>query len=138
MDCSPVQTRMAEIGHFLCAGGRYVTQQVGGENCTNLNRFLQDKPYFRYADTTLAKEVGQLEAAGFRILDQREAFPGLTFFDITGVVFYLRAISWQIEDFSVEKYRRKLFQIHKIIEKEGGFEVKEHRFMIEAVKGNNL
>jgi SAM-dependent methyltransferase len=127
-----------EVYRVLFPGGRYLTQQVGGENCTDLNRFLQERPYFRYANTTLANEVSVFKTAGFQILNQREAFPVFTFLDIAGVVFYLKVISWQIEDFSVEKYGHKLFQIHQIIERDGGFEVREHRLLIEAEKVNNL
>jgi ubiquinone/menaquinone biosynthesis C-methylase UbiE len=123
-----------EVFRVLRTKGYYITQQVGGENCMDLNRFLQEEPYFRYANSSLAKKVHHLQAAGFNIMDQREAFPTLTFLDIAGVVFYLKVISWQIEDFSVEKYHPKLYQIHQMIEREGGFEVKEHRLLIEAEK----
>lgn len=123
-----------EVHRVLRPGGRFLTQQVGGENCMDLNRFFQETPYFIYADTTLAKDVGQLTDAGFRILDQREAFPTLTFLDIGALVFHLKVIFFQIEDFSVEKYREKLYQVHQIIAEQGGFPVKEHRYWIEAEK----
>lgn len=123
-----------EVYRVLRPGGRYLTQQVGGENCMDLNRFLQDELYYAYGDMSLAGDVRRLEAAGFRILDQRQAFPGLAFLDIAAVVFYLTAIPWQIEGFSVEKYRGKLFQMHRIIQSEGEFVVKEHRTLVEAEK----
>lgn len=127
-----------EVNRVLYVGGRFITQQVGGENCMEINRFIQEKPYFRYSNVTLAKTVRDLDNAGFRIIDQREAFPILTFLDLASVVFYLKAISWQIEDFSIEKYHDKLYQIYQIIENKGGFEVKEHRFLIEAEKMGNV
>jgi SAM-dependent methyltransferase len=123
-----------EVYRVLRTNGHYITQQVGGQNCMDLNRFFQEEPYYVYADTSLAKDVRNLEEAGFHILDQREAFPILAFLDIAGLVFHLKVISFQIEDFSVEKYRDKLYQIHQIIGREGRFEVKEHRFLIEAEK----
>jgi SAM-dependent methyltransferase len=123
-----------EVYRVLRPGGRFITQQVGGQNCMDLNRFFQEVPYFIYADTTLARDVRQLEEAGFHTLDQREAFPTLTFLDIGGLVFHLKVISFQIEDFSVEKYREKLYQIHQIIARDGGYSVKEHRYWIEAEK----
>jgi SAM-dependent methyltransferase len=122
----------SELARVLKSGGRYLTQQVGGENCLDLNRFLEDTPTFQYMDCTLAGMARDLETAGFRILDTREAFPKYTFLDIAGVVFYLHAIPWQIPGFTVEKYRQKLTAIHELIQKEGGFTVREHRFLIEA------
>jgi SAM-dependent methyltransferase len=123
-----------EVNRVLRVGGRLITQQVGEENCMDLNRFLQEEPYFRYSNTTLAGTVQDLENAGFRIWDQREAFPTLIFLDFASVIFYLKAISWQIEDFSIDRYHDKLYQIYQIIEQKGGFKVKEHRFLVEAEK----
>ncbi len=127
-----------EANRVLRMSGRLITQQVGGENCMDLNRFLQAEPYFRYAKTTLSRWVGYLKESGFKIIDQREDFPTLTFLDLASVVFYLKVISWQIEDFSIEKYRDKLFQIYQIIAQKGGFAVKEPRFLIEAEKVSSL
>ncbi|MBE0698641.1 MAG: SAM-dependent methyltransferase, partial [Anaerolineaceae bacterium] len=64
----------------------------------------------------------------------REVFPRLTFHDIAGVVFYLKAIPWQIADFSVEKYRHQLLNIHNEILQSGGFTVRQHRMLLEALK----
>jgi SAM-dependent methyltransferase len=123
-----------EVQRVLRPNGRYITQQVGWQNCLDLNRFLQEEPLALSSGSYFPKKARQIEEAGFQILDQREAFPALTFLDIAGVVFYLKVISWQIKDFSVEKYRDRLYQLHQVIGREGGFEVKQHRYLLEAKK----
>jgi SAM-dependent methyltransferase len=123
-----------ELERVMHPGGWFITQQVGGENCIELNRALQEEVSFVYSHCTLEYTVAQLEQAGLQIIQAREVFPQLTFQDIAGVAFYLKAIPWQIADFSVEKYHEPLLRIHETIVQTGGFSIREHRLLIEAVK----
>lgn len=125
----------AELARILKPGGRYITQQVGGENCMDLNRFLQgSSAHYAYADCTLDNLTRDLTGAGLQVISAREALPRWTFLDTAGIIFYLKAVPWQVDDFSVDRYRQQLLEIHRIIMREGGFMVKEHRLLIEAVK----
>lgn len=124
----------SEIYRLLKPGKRFITQQVGGRNCIRLNELLQNKVHFQYSYWMLDLAVGQLEEAGLRIIDQREEFPPLEFFDIGAVVYYLKAVSWQVSDFTPEKYYDKLGVIHNLIQETGRLVVTEHRFYIEAQK----
>ena len=54
--------------------------------------------------------------------------------DIGALVFHLRIISWQIADFSVEKYHDKLVQIHNMMQDKGSLRIKSHRILIVAKK----
>jgi SAM-dependent methyltransferase len=125
---------LREVARVLKPGGRFLTQQVGGSNCFELNQWLQEKPETIYGDATLQREVEMAQRAGLRILQAHEAFPTLTFLDTAGVIFYLNAIPWQIEDFSVDAYREALFRLHQKIEEEGELIVHEHRYLLEAEK----
>lgn len=122
----------AELARLLRSGGRYLTQQVGGQNCVEINHFLRDPQGFVYEDLTLDGMVQDLQRAGLRILTAREVFPAWTFKDVAGVVFFLKAIPWQIADFDVVTYRDRLYEIHRLIERDGGWTVHEHRQLIEA------
>ncbi len=122
----------AELARVLRRGGRYLTQQVGGQNCVEINRFLRDPRGYVYAGLTLDGMLADLEGAGLRVLAAREVFPAWTFKDVAGVVFYLQAVPWQVADFSVETYRERLHEIHRLIERDGGWTVHEHRLLIEA------
>lgn len=61
-----------------------------------------------------------------------EEYPTTRFLDIGAVIFYLQAVPWQIPGFEFQTYRKQLLALHKKIESIGHFEVKAHRFLIEA------
>lgn len=121
-----------ELYRIMKSGGFFITQQVGGENNFELNRLLQEQPEFKYSYWTLNTAARQLTDAGFKILEQKEEHPETVISDIGALVFYLKVVSWQIEDFSVEKYHNRLAAIHNRIEEQGSLRVKSHRFLIIA------
>lgn len=123
----------SEVARVLKPGGRFVTQQVGEKNNAELNEWLGgESEDFR---VTLERSQSQLIRAGLKILDSCEGFSPTTFFDIGAIVFYLKMVSWQVERFSVDRYRDRLVNIHNHIQRYGGFETTSHRFLIEALKG---
>ncbi|HRI56187.1 MAG TPA: SAM-dependent methyltransferase, partial [Anaerolineae bacterium] len=121
-----------EIRRILKPGGRFITQQVGGRDNLTLNELLQDQVAFEFIDWSLAVAVQQLETAGLRVIEQMEAFPATRVADIGAVVYYLRAIPWQIEGFSVERFRDKLAALHEQIMHDGPLVLHSHRFYLEA------
>jgi SAM-dependent methyltransferase len=123
-----------EVMRILRPGGRLLTQQVGGRNHMRVNEMLQDAPIHPYAHWTLASAKDELTRAGFDIFNAAEAFPAVQFMDIGALVYFLKAISWQVVDFSPETHRAKLAQIDTIIRREGHFTSFEHRFLLEARK----
>jgi SAM-dependent methyltransferase len=96
-----------DIYHVLKTDGILITQQVGGLNNIRLNELL-DAPSPVYGDILLENTIQQLTDAGFDIIHAEESFPEERYLDIGAVVFYLSVIQWQIDDFSVEKYRQQL------------------------------
>jgi SAM-dependent methyltransferase len=123
-----------EIARVLKTGGRFITQQVGDRNCILLNEALQNIPDFTFSEWSLERAAKQLETGGLRILERKEEFPTAEFKDIGAVVYYLKAISWQVSDFSIDKYYDRLAEIQQTIQEKGAFVVSEHRFLIEAEK----
>jgi SAM-dependent methyltransferase len=126
--------RENELMRLLKPGGRFLTEQVGGDNNIRLNELLQDEVDFMYSCWTLDSITSQLSDAGFEISIAKEEFPLSEFDDIGVLVFYLRIISWQIADFTVDKYRSKLLKIHQDILLNGPLTVSEHRILVEAQK----
>ena len=123
-----------ELLRLLRPGGIFLTQQVGGQNCIRLNELIQDKVDFQYSFWTKDFITHRLTDAGFELLTIQEEFPLAEFADIGAVVFCLRTVSWQIADFSVEKYRDRLYAIHQVILANGPLKVHEHRILVEARK----
>ncbi len=147
-----------EVRRVLRKGGRFITQQVGGANDSGLNRLLgapdpddgfadnvkigiagrdADPPDAPSADGlfaswTLAFAGRQLEAEGFRIATAAEAFPVTRFADAGAIVYYLKAVPWQIPDFGVERYFARLKDLHRRCRAEGGIAIRGHRFLLVA------
>ena len=121
-----------EIYRILKPNGVFNTQQVGGQNNFEINEILQDSPEFIYSYWKLSLAVDQLRAAGFEILEQQEEFPEGRILDIGALVYYLKVISWQIADFSIERYYHKLAALHNEIQENGEIKVRSHRFLIVA------
>ena len=124
-----------EVWRVLKPGGRFITQQVGAKIHQRLNELLQDQAAHSYGDWVLERAVEELEGCGFEILEQREEYPRTMFLDIGAIVYYLKAIPWQIPGFSVAAYQERLWVVHELIQEEGGLVAHSHLFYIEARKG---
>ena len=71
--------------------------------------------------------------AGLEIIEAQEEFPRAVFDDIGAVVYYLKAISWQIKGFDPQAYLPRPASNERI-EREGPLLVRDHRFFIQAKK----
>ncbi|MHB0882207.1 hypothetical protein ACYCSE_14545 [Paenibacillus sp. SEL1] len=47
-------------------------------------------------------------------------------------LLFLKAIEWQIADFQPEKYIEQLYGLYLDIQRDGYWDVKQHRFLIHA------
>ena len=119
-----------EVRRVLAAAGLFITQQVGSQTNRRLHELLGDAT--RAGDGSLAVAVRDLEAASFRIIEQREVFPITRFYDVGAIVYYLKAVSWEIPDFSVDRYFDKLVEIHALIQSDGYVDVPFHQFFVRA------
>jgi SAM-dependent methyltransferase len=117
---------------ILKRGGWFITQQVGERNLIELNRWLQGETKDLPSDYQRA--LASLRRVGFEVVESHEAFTETVFCDVGAVVYYLKAVPWQVPDFSVEKYRTQLSAIHNHIQAAGGLTAAAHRFYIEARK----
>ncbi|WP_456274982.1 class I SAM-dependent methyltransferase [Bacillus sp. AK031] len=121
-----------EVKRILSPGGIFLTQQVGGLDCLEINEALEAEANSEFGHWNLEYALGELEGNGFTAIFSREQYPVQRFYDIGALVYYLKAIPWQVEGFSPEIYMERLYKIHKHIETKGYFEVKQHRFIIKA------
>lgn len=123
----------SEVFRILQPGGSFLTQQVGGAHNQQVNQLLGAPPaYDPRWDLDFAAR--QLEATGFLIQDRREAFPQTVFTDIGALVYYLKAVPWQIPGFNVDSYRDRLHAIHERIQADGPLRIPGHFFYLAAVK----
>ncbi|WIM37971.1 class I SAM-dependent methyltransferase [Paenibacillus sp. PK4536] len=122
----------SEVRRLLQKDGWLMTQQVGGLNDQQINQHLHKPLNQEFIDWNLATAVAQLEKNDFEIVYQKEEFPTERFYDIGALLYYLKAIPWQIPNFQIEEHMDDLYAIHLLIQKQGYFEVKQHRFVIHA------
>ncbi|MBY9002043.1 MAG: SAM-dependent methyltransferase [Candidatus Heimdallarchaeota archaeon] len=121
-----------EVFRILKKRGDFITKQVDSCNDKELADLLGATYTVDEWNLDLASK--ELESAGFTIIEKLAGIQLTRFFDIGAVVFYLKIVPWAISDFSIEKYKDKLFAIHEKIVNEGFIEVKNPRFMIVAKK----
>ncbi|MGG0256839.1 class I SAM-dependent methyltransferase [Bacillus toyonensis] len=124
----------SEVNRILSPNGIFLTQQAGGLDCAELNKQFGTPLNSEFASWSLETACNELKENGFTILDAKEEFPLQRFYDIGAIVYYLKAIPWQIPDFTVERYYEELYRIHKIMLQKGYFDVKQHRFIIKAIR----
>lgn len=121
-----------EVRRIITKDGFFLTQQVGGHDCNGINEMLGVPINDEYKDWNLEHALKDLEENGFDILKGMEEYPVQRFYDIGALIYYLKAIPWQVPNFNPEMYMDKLYQIHCMIEQTGFFDVKQHRFIILA------
>lgn len=124
----------SEVNRILSPNGVFLTQQAGGLDCAELNKQFGTPLNSEFASWSLETACNELKENGFTILDAKEEFPLQRFYDIGAIVYYLKAIPWQIPDFTVERYYEELYRIHEIMLQKGYFDVKQHRFIIKAIR----
>lgn len=121
-----------EVRRIIQENGIFLTQQVGGLDCIAVNKSLGAAVNHEFENWNLARAVQQLEENQFEVLYGNEEFPIQRFYDIGALVYYLKAIPWQVPGFSIEKYEESLYEIHKTILYKGFIDVKQHRFVMKA------
>ncbi len=119
-----------ELARVLRPGGTLLTQQVGSDDCAELNAALGAPPPYPPGSWDAAAAGAALTAAGFTLLDVREERPALTFTDVGALVFQLRMVPWQVPGFTVERYDEPLRRLHAA----GPIVAHSHRFLILATR----
>ncbi|WP_191560316.1 class I SAM-dependent methyltransferase [Metabacillus idriensis] len=122
-----------EVKRIVKPSGMFITQQVGGSDMADLNERLHTDQCI-YLGWNLESASAGLKKEGFRAAAAKEQFPKTRFYDIGAILYYLKAIPWQIPEFSYDKYEQQLLDIQYEIETRGYIEFTSHRFLIMAIK----
>jgi SAM-dependent methyltransferase len=122
---------VADIARLLRPGGTVLSQQVGSDDLADLNVALgAPPPHPRPWNAEVV--VGALRAAGLHVTDVREERPAFAFRDVGAIVYQLRAVPWQVRDFTPQRYDRELRRLDAIIRERGAFTATAHRFLVRA------
>ena len=130
----PVTAHWDEIARVLAPGGTYFAQHVGPDSGHEVYEFfLGPKPLGQSPREPAVARAGA-EEAGLEVTDLRTAELKMEFSDVGAMVYFLRKVIWFVPDFTVEKYRDRLRELHERIEADGPFTAYSRRFLIEARK----
>lgn len=122
-----------EIRRVLTGDGLFLTQQVGGRDLDELNAALGAPPR-EGRDWDLARAGAALAGAGLVAEWSAEAWPRTTFHDVGALVLFLRYVPWQVPDFDVDRYARRLRALHEEMARGRPLTARAHRFALSASK----
>lgn len=101
----------AEIARALRPGGIFLTQQVGGEELSEVHEALGHAPGTPHVRCD-AFRAGLLEA-GLEVVAEQESVDHYAFTEIAALVAYLRLAPWDApDDFGVDRYADALLELH--------------------------
>ena len=121
-----------EVRRLLHDKGVFITQQVGGLDCKEINAIFDVPLNDEYICWNLKRAADEIREKDFHIAYSQEAYPIQRFYDVGALIYYLKAIPWQVPGLKVWNELDTLYTIHKIIQSAGYFEVTQHRFIIIA------
>jgi SAM-dependent methyltransferase len=131
----PTTTLWDEIARVLEPGGTFFAQLIGPGTNRELTDFMMGPQPVSQLHSAQRAATSATQA-GLEVVDLREESLSVVFFDIGAVVYFLRKVIWTVPDFTVEKYRERLFALHDHIKKHGSFQSHAKRVLIEAIKPN--
>ena len=124
----------SDLYRMLKPGGYFVTQQVGALNEREIVELLCGKTELPFPEHHLSIVSQKFRDAGFEILEEGEAFPGIEFYDLGALVWFARIIQWEFPNFSVDTHLENLLKAQKVLEEKGRIAGKYHRFLLVAQK----
>lgn len=123
-----------EIHRVLKPGGLFITQQVGAENDRELVELLCGQTDLPFPDQYLKITEDQFSQTGFEILDGRECFRPIRFYDVGALVWFARIIEWEFPGFTVDGSLDRLLHAQRILEEKGVIQGQIHRFFLLCAK----
>lgn len=123
-----------EIARVLRPGGGYLAQHIGPATVSEMVEYFVGPQPEKWALRHPDNERAAAEAAGLQIVEMRLERLRQEFFDIGAVVHFLRKVIWTVPDFSVERYRDRLRELHEQIQADGPFVAHASRVLVEARK----
>ena len=121
-----------EVARTLAPGGTFLTQHVHGLWAQDLIAALDAEP--RWPHATLENKVHGLEDAGLTILVAEEWSGALSFTDVGAIVYYLKAVPWLVDGFSVETHLDHLLALQHRLERGEGLVFEARKYLVEAHK----
>jgi SAM-dependent methyltransferase len=123
---------IAEIERVLTPGGTFLTEQVDGNSFSDLSAaFDCQQPWTFF---TLDWVLGRIEETKL-IVEMAQEWTGKTIFkDVGAIVYYLRAVPWTVEKFSVERHLTYLIELQRRLEQGGELAFSDTLMIVKTKK----
>ncbi len=113
-----------------------MTQQVGEKTNAELRELFEvgraDASDF---SLSLAKAKSHLDPLRFVVEVEEECVYSVRFMDVGALVYYLKAVPWEVPEFTIEKYAEPLLELHRKVAEQGyAIDASFHSFMVVARK----
>lgn len=118
------------VAEVLRPGGWCLTQQVGGGSLADLMAHFGAKP--KWPGNVLCEVSAQFTAADFDVELAQEWFGKVTFADVGAVIYYLRAVPWLVDDFSIDSHLPQLAALQDRLDRLGRLEFAMDYFLLLA------
>ncbi|MCU1412822.1 MAG: class SAM-dependent methyltransferase [Microbacteriaceae bacterium] len=130
----PIAMPWSEVARVLEPGGITISQQVTplATNRELYEFFLGPQGY--EPEDGVALIQSRVAEAGLELVDLRYEESKVEFFDLAAVVYFLRKVLWTVPDFTVERYRDKLIELHAEIEERGSFVSYSRHALVVALR----
>ncbi len=129
----PATVHWSEIARVLAPGGTYLAQHVGGGTNVEISEHFLG-PLHRADHRRHDLEADRARQAGLEIVECRNERLRLAFFDVGAMVYFLRKVVWTVPDFTVDRYRDRLRDLHDQIARDGAFHSTMSRTLFEVRK----
>ena len=129
----PATVHWSEIARVLAPGGTYFAQHVGGGTNVEISEYFLG-PLGTGDTRNHEDEADQARASGLEFVQCRNERLQLEFLDVGAMVYFLRKVVWTVPDFTVERYRVRLRDLHNQIARDGVFRSTMSRTLFEAHK----
>ena len=107
---------------------------MGAENDRELVELLCGQTDLPFPDQYLKITMDRFSQTGFEILDGRECFRPIRFYDVGALVWFARIIEWEFPGFSVDSCLDRLLQAQNLLDESGVIEGSIHRFLLISRK----
>jgi SAM-dependent methyltransferase len=128
--------RPTEIHRILRRGGHLITEQIGDRTNTELRELFGAKsvpvPDWPHNTEDAAKVFSQLGFATERL--DEHSYP-VRYLDVGALVYYLKAIPWEVPDFSIPNHSEILLRLHRRSSEQGfAIDATYHAYLLVARK----
>ena len=123
---------VAVVKRVLAPGGTFLTQQVDGTNLADLSAAFEcEQPWTWFTLEWVLDQIAQTRL----IVEQARAWSGKTRIHSVGaLVYYLKAVPWTVEGFSVATHLPTLLKLQDRLEREGTLEFTSRSMIVRVRK----